>query len=724
MQSIINLKKTILLTANYPKEGIEFVDLTHALAHPDALNLARMACANLCIDRDCVIVGIPTRGCLVAQLIGIASGSGARVVQLQKKGVGTPLPGAAELCTAGTVYSEGSTFLLDPINRAALATARRVVLCDDVRESGKTMDGVARAICQINPALSTEGGEGGRLPDLLQVPFVNVATAVSSIPIYALLQKKGSDITPGCALLLRADMLMTVRGVPSIPSVLDSTLFPCWAVYGPPSMRDHVCNYVTTHKDAFVGDVVWGRFPGGCPNIRYSDYNESRGVVHFLFFYDAAEEDAMQNYVVRELARNCRGRMKIAVLYMPQATMERADVPGTLATAKSFLDVLCADLPIVGEGRVEVEVLDIHQTAEAFYVPNNVRFVSRTLLAYLVPPEARIVAFPDDGAYKRFGHAFRGFTQVICVKKREGEKRTISVRDTIGPLPVRGNAVYLVDDLVRTGGTLMETAAVLKQLGALEVHVVFVHADFEPGRTHAFARCPYIDSITCTNSCAQKAYALELMGGSQRVHVKNAIHSGSSSVPPFLAVASENETKRVAAYNVFNHRCENKAICMNSTVARDVRGMLCMPVETGVPEQPVGDAEGLRGATHRLNYVLAILHGDIPAVAFESFMRTKEDGQVVDTVCAVLAPHGRRGATLAPAYSESAIPPQELATKAIADGTLVGEVLMKLYNLPAKDAWIDFFAANRGTRVEQLETALYDCYAKAYPQFVMPSGGR
>jgi hypothetical protein len=35
------------------------------------------------------------------------------------------------------------------------------------------------------------------------------------------------------------------------------------------------------------------------------------------------------------------------------------------------------------------------------------------------------IAFPDDGAAKRFGYMFDGFDIVICGKKRDGNKRKV-----------------------------------------------------------------------------------------------------------------------------------------------------------------------------------------------------------------------------------------------------------------------------------------------------------
>ncbi len=63
------------------------------------------------------------------------------------------------------------------------------------------------------------------------------------------------------------------------------------------------------------------------------------------------------------------------------------------------------------------------------------------------------IAFPDEGACKRFGRGFPGFDLVTCGKKRgEGDQRTVTILDG----DCRGRHVCIVDDLVRSGGTLLE----------------------------------------------------------------------------------------------------------------------------------------------------------------------------------------------------------------------------------------------------------------------------
>eukprot|EP00624_Nannochloropsis_granulata_P002807 evm.model.NODE_24274_length_29257_cov_20.527943.5 len=72
------------------------------------------------------------------------------------------------------------------------------------------------------------------------------------------------------------------------------------------------------------------------------------------------------------------------------------------------------------------------------------------------------IAFPDDGASKRFAHMFAPLQleMVTCGKTRDGDKRVITVQDGNPD----GKKVLIVDDLVQTGGTLYECGVALKAL--------------------------------------------------------------------------------------------------------------------------------------------------------------------------------------------------------------------------------------------------------------------
>jgi len=115
------------------------------------------------------------------------------------------------------------------------------------------------------------------------------------------------------------------------------------------------------------------------------------------------------------------------------------------------------------------------------------------------------VAFPDEGAQKRFGKSFVGFEQVICTKIREGDKRIVSVKEG----EIQGRHVFIVDDLVKTGGTLIEAKNALYRLGAAKVSAFVTHPVFPMDSWKRFTEPKSGDKpfevFYTTNSCPETA---------------------------------------------------------------------------------------------------------------------------------------------------------------------------------------------------------------------------
>ena len=92
------------------------------------------------------------------------------------------------------------------------------------------------------------------------------------------------------------------------------------------------------------------------------------------------------------------------------------------------------------------------------------------------------VAFPDDGAEKRFGYLFKaefpGLELVTCAKKRDindPAARSVVVKDG----SAKGRHVVIVDDMIQSGGTLYECGKMLMATeGALSVCAFCTHGIF------------------------------------------------------------------------------------------------------------------------------------------------------------------------------------------------------------------------------------------------------
>jgi len=236
----------------------------------------------------------------------------------------------------------------------------------------------------------------------------------------------------------------------------------------------------------YAEPVVHEFFADGSPNFKIANLHKMTGT-HVVYLCDwstpaARYYDMAALIPIAELGP---ATLKIVLPFMPTATMERESSAGSIATANVDAKLL-SRLP----GWKQVITVDLHTLQNQFYFHSCTTTLSsfmpfaRGLLLFKVTKNAAVVAFPDDGAAKRFAQYFSDYDRVVCGKVRgDGDERT--VRLTSGADP-RGREVLIVDDLVRSGSTLIECAKVLKSAGATEIDVFVTHAVFPCGEWKRF----------------------------------------------------------------------------------------------------------------------------------------------------------------------------------------------------------------------------------------------
>jgi len=232
-----------------------------------------------------------------------------------------------------------------------------------------------------------------------------------------------------------------------------------------------------------LGEITWGKFEDGMPNLFIHNVESIRGRdVVFLVSFLNPNEFLSQFSVLYSLPRYLVRSLIIILPYFPTGTMERVEEEGQIATAYSFAQLLCAT-PVGIGGPARLIIYDIHALQNRFYFNDSVI----PLLVSAVPlflealkknhsHEKVVIAFPDDGAWKRFGKMFKDYQVIICLKVRDGDKRVVTVKE--GAEHVKGAHVFIVDDLVKTGGTLRECRDKLTELGATNVSAYVTHPVF------------------------------------------------------------------------------------------------------------------------------------------------------------------------------------------------------------------------------------------------------
>jgi len=176
--------------------------------------------------------------------------------------------------------------------------------------------------------------------------------------------------------------------------------------------------------------------------------------------------------MIDAMKRASADRITAVIPYYGYARQDRKVAPRAPISAK-----LIADL-ITTAGANRVLSVDLHagQIQGFFNIPVDNLFATPVLLEYIKKnyEDNIVIVSPDTGGVERaraFGKRL-GATLAIIDKRREGPNES-QVMNIIGN--VRGRKVIIFDDLIDTGGTVVQGAEALQEEGATEISVCCTH---------------------------------------------------------------------------------------------------------------------------------------------------------------------------------------------------------------------------------------------------------
>jgi ribose-phosphate pyrophosphokinase len=232
-----------------------------------------------------------------------------------------------------------------------------------------------------------------------------------------------------------------------------------------------------------LGDIEWHDFPDKWPNIFIRNSEQIRhSHVLFLASFDNPLSIFGQISLLYHLPKYLCRSLKVLLPYFPTGTMERIQIQGEIATAYSLAQMLSC-IPLTRTGPSEIVIFDIHALQNQFYFSSNIIVRLESTVGLLLtelkmnPNEKYAITFPDDGAHKRFSYLFNNtnYPMIICSKiRQEEDKRMTTVKEGSS----KGYHCMIVDDLVQSGGTLIECAQALLQDGAVNVSAFVGHGIF------------------------------------------------------------------------------------------------------------------------------------------------------------------------------------------------------------------------------------------------------
>ena len=210
----------------------------------------------------------------------------------------------------------------------------------------------------------------------------------------------------------------------------------------------------------------------------YIEINENiRGNTVFVIQSTStpANDNIMELLLCIDALRRSSAKNITAVIpYFGYARQDRKVAPRTSISAKVVSNL------ITNAGANRIVTVDLHagQIQGFFDIPVDNLFTTPLFAKYIKKKfnsKKLICVSPDVGGVQRTrGLATKIKADLAIIDKRRPEAGKSKVMNIIGD--VRGKICIIVDDIIDSGGTIVNAAEALKKAGAMDVYVFVTHA--------------------------------------------------------------------------------------------------------------------------------------------------------------------------------------------------------------------------------------------------------
>ncbi len=266
----------------------------------------------------------------------------------------------------------------------------------------------------------------------------------------------------------------------------------------------HLAQKIVEFLEMPLGKALVTKFKNGETRVRIEENVRGSDVFVIQSMHEPVNDHVMELLIMIDALKRASARRITAVVpYYGYAKQEKKTAGREPISAK-----LLANLIMVA-GAHRLLTLDLHAPAiEGFFdIPVDHLRAAPLLAEYFRPslpedPEEVVVVSPDAGGVGR-ANDFRsriGAGLAIIAKQRP-RPDVSEVVEMVGD--VEGKTAILVDDMISTGGTLLEAARVLLERGAVRVWATATHGIFAAGALDRFAEGP-IERIVVTDTIPQQ----------------------------------------------------------------------------------------------------------------------------------------------------------------------------------------------------------------------------
>lgn len=234
---------------------------------------------------------------------------------------------------------------------------------------------------------------------------------------------------------------------------------------------------INEHCQFELGEIEVKSFPDGERYQRIMSRVDERHVV--LLGGTVTDSDTLELYdLACAMVKHGAQSLTLLVPYYAYSTMERSLYPGEVVTAKTRARLL-SSIPLALSGN-RIVMMDLHSEAMSYYFEGGI--VPTHLTARPVVTQACqdlagsdfVLASTDAGRAKWVESLANdmGVDAAFVFKRRiDGERTELTAMNA----KVDGAKVLIYDDMIRTGGSLINAARAYKDAGAKSISAIATH---------------------------------------------------------------------------------------------------------------------------------------------------------------------------------------------------------------------------------------------------------
>ncbi len=253
--------------------------------------------------------------------------------------------------------------------------------------------------------------------------------------------------------------------------------------------------------DVDMGTIVTKRFPDGECYVRIKDDLEREDVI--LVQSTKTDLDIIELLLLQDAIHEYRVRSLITVVpYFGYARQDKLFNRGEAISSRALIQAIQRNTDTV-------LLVDVHNLMILTYFDIPVEYISgmMQIATFLKDAGAEMVLSPDEGSVSRA----RIVGQIIGTSVDYLEKTRIdgeTVKITTKMLDVYRKRVAIVDDIIATGGTIIEAAKQLKDQGAKEVIAACTHGLYAQGALEKLEKV--VDTIVSSDTIENETSAVSV----------------------------------------------------------------------------------------------------------------------------------------------------------------------------------------------------------------------